>query len=916
MYTKAGAYCIFIFLTSQINAATLKGHVLDSKSHEPLIGAVIYDSQNKSINDFVGFDGSFSIKNVPAGKHIFVVKYMAYTTQEKEIELPDNNEVINTDFLLEPDVVALNQVDVVGHRDKESNEYARNAEKNADNVLNVISSKTIQLSPDITIANVLQRVSGITVQKTANSGEGQYAIIRGMDKRYNYTLINGIKIPSPDDKNRYVPMDIFPAELIANLEVIKALTPDMEGDAIGGAMNLVLKDAPDRLMVHGNAALGYNQLFIDRPFYQFNSRVIHLKSPAEMYGSDYHAKPSDFPIDNLKFKAVTPFPNFTGGFSVGNRFFDKKLGIILSISNQNTYGGSDAFFATPRTKPNEDNTPGFETSELRTYSTRQNRLGIHNKIDFMVNKNNTISLYNVYFQLDKYISRHSVETSLGTGVGNIVTKDRSQMQLERIYNSTLQGKHALSDQLSVDWSAVYSKAWSNYPDEVELQVNSTVIDNPTLQGMTHKWRHSNDQDLAGYLNVSWFPEFANKKTELKAGGLYRHKTRDNYYNEYSLSPVLINNAPQSFTVIDSAKYTFTGNADLGSTVNQNDYHVTEDVAAYYGEIKLTFWNKLHVLAGVRVEQTSLEYNTPMPESFVGKSGTQTYMDILPGLHLKYSRNEKQNLRLSYFNSISRPGYFEVIPYLISGESFDEEGNAYLKRTKAQNVDFRYELFPNPSEQILAGVFYKKIADPIEYSLVQDLGPSSLQLKPQNFGTATNYGFELVILKYIKNFGISANYTYTKSSITTLKADYHRNSTGQLITDSVRVTRPMQGQADHIANLSLLYKNQKIGLDFQLSVVYTGKYISQVSGYNGLDYWNMPFTTLDISFEKKLSRKINVSLYGKARNLLNSPAIARILKQNGYLTGNLALPEQDSPNSVVVQKENYKQNYLLGIRYSF
>jgi outer membrane receptor for ferrienterochelin and colicin len=57
------------------------------------------------------------------------------------------------------------------------------------------------LSPDITVANVIQRVSGLSIERNA-SGDPQYAIVRGMDKRYNNTLVNGIKIPSPDNENR------------------------------------------------------------------------------------------------------------------------------------------------------------------------------------------------------------------------------------------------------------------------------------------------------------------------------------------------------------------------------------------------------------------------------------------------------------------------------------------------------------------------------------------------------------------------------------------------------------------------------------------------------------------------------------------------------------------------------------------
>ena len=107
----------------------------------------------------------------------------------------------------------------------------------------MVSAKSMQLSPDLNVANVLQRVSGVTMERD-NSGEAQYAILRGMDKRYNYTLVNGVKIPSPDNKNRYVPLNIFPSELLDRLEVTKSLTADMEGDAAGGAVNMVMKDAP------------------------------------------------------------------------------------------------------------------------------------------------------------------------------------------------------------------------------------------------------------------------------------------------------------------------------------------------------------------------------------------------------------------------------------------------------------------------------------------------------------------------------------------------------------------------------------------------------------------------------------------------------------------------------------------------
>lgn len=915
---------ISLGMTLNTLAATLKGNISDAVTKETLVGATVYSKLNNQLHDFSGMDGSYAIKNIKPGSYTITVSYIGYEVIEKTIEIKKDNEVITLNFELDPVSIKMNQVEIIGQSSKESDVNARSVEKKSDNLLNIIAAKSIEMSPDITAAGILQRVSGVTMQKSANNGEAQYAIIRGMDKRYNYTLVNGIKIPSPDNANRYVPMDMFPSELLARIEVIKALTPDMEGDAIGGAMNLVFKDAPDHMLVKATYSIGYNQLLFDRPFYQFDRSVVNQKSPLEIHGNDYLATPKDFPTGNLKFEPIQPIPNMSAGLSIGNRFLkNKSLGVILSASYQNIYGGANSIFFSPNSQPSEGtepfngNKPTFDNIQNRTYSTHQNRLGLHSKIDYVLNKRNKISFYTVYLALDKFTSRHSEGPVInGSGVGNYIVQDRSQSDLKRIYNATLQGEHQLLTPLKADWSIAFSRSWAFTPDETELEVNSTNIDKPILQSLPRIWQHNTDQDISGYLNLTYsIAANESKQFEIKAGAMYRYKNRENFYNNYSLSPMLINGQPQVFTSIDAAQWEFRPvEGGYGSQVNQNDYTVTENVLGYYADIKATFNEKFTALAGVRFELTDLNYLTPMPESFVGRQGSQSYIDILPGIHLKYSLTRKQNLRLSYFKSISRPSFFEVIPYQLPGDYFDEIGNPYLKRAKAQNIDLRYELFPKPTDQILVGLFYKKISDPIEYAFVR-AGSSALDLQPQNFGVATNYGFEMVVIKYLKNFGVSLNYTYTKSQTTTNKQNYYLDAERNIVSDHKDQTRPLQGQADHIGNLSLLYKNPKIGLDIQLSAVYTGKLISQVSPYYGLDYWAYPMTTVDLSCEKTINKKKNLTLFVKAKNLLNAKAETRIKQENTYYSGTFQLPEQDDPNTILVKKEEYKPSYLLGIRYS-
>ncbi|MBN2616002.1 MAG: carboxypeptidase-like regulatory domain-containing protein [Bacteroidales bacterium] len=920
-------FTLLLLITSfYVQAANIKGIIKDVNSNEILIGAEIFEKGNTNINAISGLDGSFILKNLPPGSHHLVVNYIGYEQIDRIITIKNPGDQINVVFKLKPNETSLQQVNVVGQSDKESDIHARTEEKKSNNVINIVSAKTIGLLPDITAAGILQRISGVTMQHTSNSGEAQYAIIRGMDKRYNYTLVDGIKIPSPNDKNRYVPMDIFPASLLSGIEVIKSLTPDMEGDAIGGAMNLLLKDAPDRFYLKANYSLGYNQLFLERPFYKYDYGAQTLKSPAEINGPKYLATPSDFPMSVVAYTPITPIPNMTFGFSIGNRFLrNKKLGILFATSYQHIYSGANTIFFSPNAQPNEGtvpfegNKPTFDHLENRTYSTMQKRMGLHARVDYRMNKRNSFDLYAAYFQLDKYVSRQAIGPSInGAGVGNIKAKDRSKTTLQRIFNTTLHGTNVLLPNITADWDAVYSRAWAFTPNEAEFGYNSTNINAPILQGYTSIWQHNTDQDLSGYLNITYQPAHYEKALTVKAGGMYRHKNRDNYYNSYSLTPSFVNGQPQVYTTIDKAVWEFRPvDEGYGSPVNQNDFHVTEDVMAFYGEAKLMFWRRLSVLGGVRVESTHLNYTTPMPVSFPGREGGQQYIDVLPSIHFKYALTPKQNLLLSYFKSISRPGFFEVIPYDISGDYFNEKGNPYLKRTQAQNFDLRYEWFPKSSDQVLLGLFYKHLTNPIEQSFVlSGASASSLFLQPQNFGDATNYGFEMVVIKYFKNFGISANYTYTKSQITTPKRNYFLDANKNIVSNVVEQTRPLQGQADNIGNLSLLYKNQRIGFDFQLTGTYTGKYISQVNPYYNLDYWRFPMTTLGVSFQKRLSKKINLMLYGKAKNILDAQAITRIREPNTYYSGSSKLPYQDSPNSILVTREDYKPSYLLGIKYSF
>ncbi len=898
-------------------AGTIRGRALDAATGQPVVGATLI-IENTKLYNVSGLDGSYLIKNVPTGVYKIRISYVSYRTMSRDVTIESVGQVITIDLPLETDNDRqLTEVTVKAKRDAASERTARDLERNALQVTNIVSGRTIELSPDLTVANVIQRVSGISIERNSN-GDGQYAILRGMDKRYNYTLVNGVKIPSPDNRYRYVPLDIFPSELLDRLEVYKALTPSMEGDAVGGAINLVMRDAPDRPTVLANLATGYSELFFDRSFVRFDTKNINPKSPYERLGSQYSAKPQDLNAASSTYTRQSPPPNLIGSFAVGNRFFGQRFGVMLAGSLQNTFRGSNSLFFNGDVVDTLRGVTLDRQSE-RQYSEQQTRYGLHAKMDFRLNENHKIQWFNALISLTNAQIRETKSTQLGIGgfdpvLGNATLgyETRSRLTKQKIYNSTLQGTHQLTERLGVNWSAVYSTAANEVPDQTYvplLGIRRAFVERPTtVQDGQRRWEHNTDTDLAGYLNLTLKTQLAGVAVEWMAGGLYRDKQRTNFYNNYTLRP----SNPFAQYGVDFTDYnqiTWTIQNPLGSVASALNYDATEKTTSGYVQFR-TIGQPLEVIGGVRVEHTDQGYAMKFPIGEDNPTGSQIYTDLLPSLHVRYRPNEQTNWRLSYFRSLNRPGFFEIVPYRIVNEEYQERGNPNLKRVLADNVDLRYEFFPRPLEQFMVGLFYKHLQNPIEYTLQKDaIRGQDLYYGPGNFGNATNLGLELDAIKYFQKWGLKANYTYTNSTITTPKSKRIRNEQGDLQTITVNQTRALYGQSAHIANLSLLYKNAEHGWDGQLAASYTGPRINTVSQFVDNDLYQKGFIQMDASAEKRI--KGGFMLFAKANNLLNTPTEIFIRNVN---VKNIDVPNQDVSGKTLIRRDFYQRSYVLGIRY--
>jgi len=949
---------LVLSFSTVLRAQTIKGNVTDAKNGETLIGATVHIENGGTVfNTTVKLDGAYIFKNIPAGVYKLNVRFVGYKTTKDYAVEATTAQVAILNIAMVDNSTMLNEVNITEHASRESEKAARGDEENSNNTINVVSAQSIAISPDVLVSNVLSRVSGISIDRS-NTGDAQHVIIRGMDKQYNTTLINGIKIPSPDNKNRYVPLDLFPADLVERIEVYKTLTPDMEADASGGVVNLVMKTAPDHLRIEGDFGTGYSQIFFDRPFSSFDHGSVNMTAPNQSNPSN-PASISDFPYQNLITKNGNPPPNTTASLTIGNRYLNNKLGVLFSGSYQNLYQGANDFVVVqentvgPPLTPNGPNTEtAFQSADNRQYSSQLNRIGTIASIDYKFDDNNSINLFATYLQLDEYRVRNTQSSTFGGysyqgyhGTFSVDDLTETRSDLQNIYNITLSGKHKISKAFKLDWTLANSEATHKLPDDAEFDSNYGTSPLQTSQQPTgdpqqpyasvaqsvqntaamvgnesRAWYHNTDKDISAYLNLHYAINIFGRKAIFSAGGMFRHKTRDNFVDKFSLPNTLIPGTDNAelYTTIPAAMFTFDqspGNAIGSAGTDPGTYTFTENIQGGYGMAQYFINDKLDIIFGVRAEHTYQSYDSNLPVNLYGKTATITYTDYLPSINAKYALTDNQALRAAFFESILRPAFADLIPYADQtvDDTYGHIGNPNLQHTVIDNYDLRYEFFPGVFDEFMGGVYYKYLINPIEAVFEQaGNGGATFDLTPENLGNAHNYGAELEAKKYFGNIGFSVNYTYTQSQITTPKV-IDDNTTNTVTTREQ--TRPLQGQAANIGNFSLLYKDQKNGIDAQLSLAYTGERIAAVSKYYLLDTWEKATTYLDFSVQKKIGK--HFELFAKANNLLNTPYELIVKQDNSSnYTGLLKYEHQESPNYTTVEYEQFYARYNLGARYKF
>jgi len=897
----------------------ITGHVVDSESGEYLPGASVM-VQGTTIGVATDLQGQFRIANVPTGKFTLVVRFMGYEQYSSDVVVRAGS-IITIDVKLRVSYVSMEDVVVLGLRQGATK--ALSVQREASNIKNVVSKEQMENYPDQNVAEVLQRMPGVYIQRS--EGDGRFALIRGTEPRLNTVTVNGDPMATNRNQQRYSQLDIISTNQIASIEVNKTLTPDMDANSIAGSVNIISRSAFDYpgTSLKVAASSGYADL-VGKP----------------LWGGDVSYSARFGEENNLGVAA--------------NIYWDQKN---KGINQMEPVWGQ-------RVDVNKNNIP-FALAEviLEDLEIVHHRYGAGGSIEYRLDNNNRFyaKLLGSEFD-DEYnrararirIDRGTYLNPTGTLIQNaqIVRESKWHIEKHRQINYSVGGENHFG-KLSLDYNFGYSygavntkpdvvSTWThgskfnlaldlsntNYPKWAVTNLASTVPNDPTLYGspsFDYRNFHASNSYTVGKTNIALPYDFMGYYATVKAGLKYTHAFKDNgdthmTYAWKGTSPLTLNQFLSGRNNNDfmDGNYVYGpqgDNAAIKDFVEQNlynstifpgtditwdglgtTYEVRENVMAYYLMTDVTFGN-LTAIAGFRhefINATQDGYKLVFDSkgafsSITPVSTSLNYNALFPMVNLKYNLGEMTKARLAVAKTTSRPNFWDLVPYFYiqdKGLSI-RAGNPDLLPTYAYNVDFSGEHYFSGIGIASIGCFYKSLKD-ITFSktFVIQSGTYAGYTEQMvvNGGDADLYGVELnwqqeltFLPGFLSGFGISANYCHTWAKANLVGREGF-----------------LPGQAGDIANIALAY--EKGGFKARLSYQYQGKYLTAIGIAEGYDYYQASHGGADFTASQEVLKGLGCFL--ELANLNNA-------FDNKYM-GDPSRP---------INVEFYSWNARFGVKYS-
>ncbi|WP_084060437.1 TonB-dependent receptor [Cellulophaga tyrosinoxydans] len=944
-YLKFTLFLVFVainFASIQAQNGNIAGTISDENGLSVPGATILITSLKKGTTS--DFDGHFSLVEIPVGTYKLSITYLGYASVDQEITITDGSTT-SIEVFIQPKSLELQGVEVVSYG-LGSQAKALNTQKTNMNITNVVSTDQIGKFPDSNVGDAVKRIPGITMQ--VDQGEARNVIVRGLSPQLNSVTLNGSRVPSAEGDNRNVQMDLIPSDMIQTIEVSKAVTPDMDADALGGSINLVTRTSPQGFRLSATAGSGIN--------------------------------------------VITNKPIINGSFLLGDRSENGKFGWMLSASYNNNDFGSDNVEAEWTDEfeyysgvDDGDGEPILEevdvdsytnVFEQREYLVQRIRRSFSANMDYKIDADNTLFLKTIYNWRDDRENRFALQSEMLDGEdmelgdftitdgkvtsflaevtretkGGIDSKRNKNRRLEdqRMQNYSLGGKHLLGN-LKVDWMSSFAKASeerlneryivyaaeyavlndnkdTRFPIMTAEDVADTSLDNFEYDELTEENQFTKEEDFNVFVNFE-LPSniFGQGDGTIKFGARTRLKTklRDNNFFEFDFEddyPTLAATVTRDISDADflaGSKYLIGSFADeewLGALnlvdgeavpdeYLRENYNVKENVFAGYILTNQKLSEKVDMLVGVRIENTKITAtgNQIIDEEIVTGEITKesSYSNILPGVHFKYAASDATILRFAWTNTLARPNYADLVPSVdvILGDDEIVLGNPDLEATTSMNFDFMAEHYFESVGLLSGGVFYKNI-DNFIYTFVGETADDTYGedttgyeiFQPLNGEGATIFGAEFAFQRNLDFLpGFARNFSvYLNYTFISSSANGIMNEDGDEREDV-----DLPNTTPNTFNASLGYNDRKFSA--RLSGNFTDSYIDELGGNDFEDrYYDTQFF-LDFNANYKVNNSL--SIYTSLNNITNQPL--------RYFQG-----QKDFTQQV----EFYGQRFTFGLKY--
>ena len=750
---------IAIFLIINVSfsqSSILVGTIKDSSDKKPLVGANVFLKET-SLGTATLESGNYKITNINPGAYILKVTYIGYESKEIKINFTPG-KIIKQDFELSYKSIQGEKIEVTAQAKGQMD--AINKQLKSKSIKNIISSDKIQELPDANAAEAVARVPGVSIKR--KSGEGNKVVIRGLSPKYNKITVNGVNLASTDSDDRSTDISMISQYMLEEIEVIKAGTPDLEADVLGGTVNFKLKNAKPGF--HGNLILqnihnnlektqddfkvilgGSNRFFKNKLGglieFDFESR----NRSSHNLSASYQNMPAYLnSINPLKINYLALKHNIRQNDRINNLYvidYQLENGLISYSGLHSTIKKN----AIPYT--NAYSLTNFTSIERRT-GEQKNTLSVVNEIwkyennftpnlridifkTFAMSKNgDTAKVFN-FTQENAYttdvtrknldvIQDFTINDTNAIFFSNYEYNEYKSKETEKTYGGNVEFLFNISNQISGSFKIGYKNRKKSRNFDYDTEAASFVDNNPIAQTMRDSVINSFD----------WLNDISSGTIRIPYPYIMDNEYSDSNFldGQFNLGPVAdIDKMNQIFSFIrknfSKARYP----RDIIHSYNATgslifDYTGTENYNAYYFMVDANLGSKFNLVTGIRYEKNRTIYQSyhgmrSLNSAFSTAGSDTVYYHTrenafaLPSIFLKYKPLDWISIRFAKTKTITRPDYSSMIPlYNINGlERSVIYRNPFLEPGLSDNYDYIVSFMNNYLGLVSLNYFTKNIS---------------------------------------------------------------------------------------------------------------------------------------------------------------------------------------------------------------